>query len=67
MCWEGKARAEGVRRGGGNQIQLEGGLYLDNSKEPQPVLILVSVLDFSAVMFFFLTIQHYYIHFYMWD
>lgn len=53
MCWEGKARAEGVGRGGGNQIQLEGGLYLDNSKEPEFVLILVSVFDFSAVTFFF--------------
>ena len=48
MCWEGKATAEGVGRGGGNQIQLEGGLYLDSSEEPQLVLFSVGVLDLTA-------------------
>lgn len=38
MCWEGEARAGGVGRGVGNQIQLEGGLYLDSSDEPDLVL-----------------------------
>lgn len=52
MCWEGKATAEGVGRGGGNQLQLEGGLYLDSSKELELALFFsVSVLDLTAKRF----------------
>lgn len=49
MCWEGKEMAEGVGRGGGNQIQLKGGLYLDSGKEPEHLIFFsVSVLELTA-------------------
>lgn len=72
MCWEGKAKAEGVGWEGGNQIQLEGGLYLDSSKDPELVLLFGQCFRLWAVLvltlkrpkgrkssFFFLTIQQY--------
>lgn len=52
MCWEGKATAEGVVRGGGNQLLLEGGFYLGSSEELELVhFFTVRVLDLTAKRF----------------